>query len=246
MVTVDQSTLDSIAERLGMPAGSTVEELHRRAEELNAARQDQVKVAASRQQLVDDNKRLVNAAYNDGRIRDRELWLRQLNADPVRNRPILASLSPGLRPAQQVVEDEALGRVEASVLGRLGMKPPPVEAAAYGLPFAQRPSGAPGGRPPSGFDHSRADVRRSDDKAPGNNLLNADAPRPVDSVGLPITDVPAPVRISRGTPPEQWTERQRQDAALRRLGPRFHPGTQPPPSGDVYYQPSPNDHSIYV
>lgn len=70
--------------------------------------------------------------------------------------------------------------------------------------------------------------------------------QPVDMLGLPIPGIPEPVRISRGTPPEQWTEKQRQDAMLRRLGPQFHPGTEAPPAQDVWYQPSPNDHSIYV
>ena len=58
-------------------------------------------------------------------------------------------------------------------------------------------------------------------------------------------DVPAPVRIRRGTDPAEWTERQRQDFALRQLGQKFWPGTKPPPAQDVWYQPSPNDVSRY-
>jgi hypothetical protein len=53
------------------------------------------------------------------------------------------------------------------------------------------------------------------------------------------------VRIQAGVPPEQWTEKQRQDAMLRRLGQKFWPGTEKPPAGDVWYTPSPNDVTRY-
>jgi hypothetical protein len=68
----------------------------------------------------------------------------------------------------------------------------------------------------------------------------------LDDLGLPIAQVPPPVRISRGSDPSEWTERQRQDFALRQLGPQFWPGTKAPPAQDGWYQPSPNDHSEYV
>jgi hypothetical protein len=37
----------------------------------------------------------------------------------------------------------------------------------------------------------------------------------LNSLGLPAAQVPAPVVLKRGVNPDQWTERQRQDFALR-------------------------------
>jgi hypothetical protein len=70
------------------------------------------------------------------------------------------------------------------------------------------------------------------------------APPPAPPVSR-LDAFPAPVVIKKGVTVQQYTDRQRQDAMLRRLGPRFHPGTQPPPPGDVVYQPSPNDVSEF-
>jgi hypothetical protein len=72
-------------------------------------------------------------------------------------------------------------------------------------------------------------------RQPGENL-----PAPYRS-----PDVPAPVVIQKGVSPADWTPKQAQDAMLRRLGPRFHPGTEAPPKGDVVYFPSPNDVSAF-
>lgn len=180
-----------------------------------AADQARAVAAADEQALRAEDRRLVNAAFNDGRILNREQWVGYLAADRTTNRQLLASLAHGLRPDEQVVVDEGLEHTHQAVMARLGIAAMPatsrtvgrtVTAAAY-----QGSSGAP-----------------------------------VDGLGIPIPQFPAPVRIKKGTPPEQWTERQRQDAALRRLGPRFHPGTKPPPAQDVWYQPSSNDHSMFV
>lgn len=68
----------------------------------------------------------------------------------------------------------------------------------------------------------------------------------VDSLGLPIPGVPAPVRIQRGKPYDKWTQQEKDDAALWALGPRFRNGLKPPPGGDSIYQPSPNDPYEFV
>jgi hypothetical protein len=60
-----------------------------------------------------------------------------------------------------------------------------------------------------------------------------------------MPDMPAPVVIQKGVSPADWTPKQVQDARLRSLGPRFFPGTQKPPAGDVVYYPSPNDVSRF-
>jgi hypothetical protein len=80
----------------------------------------------------------------------------------------------------------------------------------------------------------------------GGGAAPPPAPAPVlDAFGFPLPQIPAPVVIKQGVPVEQWTQRQREDAMLRRLGPRFWPGTKPPPAGDVVYIPSPNDTSSF-
>jgi hypothetical protein len=58
--------------------------------------------------------------------------------------------------------------------------------------------------------------------------------------------IPAPVRLVRGKPPEQWSQREKDDALQRQLGPAFWPGTKPAPGGDGWYFPSPNDHSEFI
>ena len=69
--------------------------------------------------------------------------------------------------------------------------------------------------------------------------------RSTDLFGFPVADIPRPVRIKTGVDPSQWTPKQIEDARLRSLGPRFFPGTQPPPQGDTIYWPSPNDVTRY-
>lgn len=177
------------------------------------SRQKTREAAGAEERLRAEDRRLVNAAYNEGKIVNRDNWVAALAANRQENRAVLASLAPGLPPEQRV----AVGEELQTVMGRLGIT---------------SPAGAP---PPRR-------VAASSYQAPVPSSRPA-----VDMVGLPIPPLlPPPVLISKGTPPAQWTERQRQDAMLRRLGPRFHPGTEPPPAQDVWYQPGPNDHSVYV
>jgi hypothetical protein len=63
----------------------------------------------------------------------------------------------------------------------------------------------------------------------------------LDAVGLPVAQVPPPVVIQKGVPVEERTQKQHEDVMLRRLGPRFFPGTEKPPATDTVYYPSPND-----
>ena len=217
-INVLRSTL---TEMLRLPPDSdeaTIRKAMREAiaanEATTAAHEAQVAAGADEQRLQAEDRRLVNAAFNEGRIMERDRWLGYLAADRPANRALLASLAPGLRPDEQVIVDEGLEATHRAVMARLGIKSAPEAAnARTGEPrrvaAASRPTPpwAPSKPPPIGA--------------------------PVDGLGLPIPQVPPPVRISRGTPPEQWTERQRQDAALRRLGPSFYPGTEPPPAQDV-------------
>lgn len=214
-----------LTEMLGLPANSDDATIRKAMQEASEAHQAsiadheaQVAASAQEQRLRAEDRRLVNAAYNDGRIANRDNWIQHLAADRAMNRGLLASLAPGLRPDEQVVVDDGLDQTHRQVLARLGINPPPGAKSSPPRTVAAASYQAP---PPS----------------------NRQA---VDDLGIPIDIVPPPVRISRGTDPSQWTERERQDAMLRRLGPRFHPGTKPPPAQDVWYQPSPNDVSVYI
>jgi hypothetical protein len=209
-----------ITELLGLPHNvddATLETEFQKA----IARLKETELAAARsseeQRLRAEDRRLVNAAYADGRIVNRDNWAAALAANRRENRALLASLASGLRPDEQVVVDEELEQTYGKVMARLGIKPPPPRPNAPRTVAAASPQTSPSSSAPM-----------------------------LDSVGIPLAQLPAPVRISKGTPPEQWDDRQRQDALLRRMSPRLWPGTKPPPAQDVWYQPSPNDHSVYV
>jgi hypothetical protein len=68
----------------------------------------------------------------------------------------------------------------------------------------------------------------------------------LDDLGLPIAQVPDPVRLVEGKDPATWTQQERDDAALWALGPAFRAGLKPPPGTARIYQPSPNDHMEFV
>jgi hypothetical protein len=167
--------------------------------------------------LTTEDARIIAAAASDRRISaDHVLtWASSMKADPAGTRRVLASL-PKAWASTDVSPSE---QVHNAVLGRLGIKPAPRTVAAAGHEPTLRGGGtAPPPAPP---------VSR------------------LDAFGFPVADIPKPVVIQKGVPVEQWTERQRQDAMLRKLGPRFFPGTQAPPAGDTVYQPSPNDVSEF-
>ncbi|KMV23262.1 hypothetical protein BMW24_022975 [Mycobacterium heckeshornense] len=63
-----------------------------------------------------------------------------------------------------------------------------------------------------------------------------------DLAGLPVGELSQPVRITRGRPPEKWTDAEVRDALQWQLGPRFRAGLRPPPGSEGVYLPSPGDH----
>lgn len=72
----------------------------------------------------------------------------------------------------------------------------------------------------------------------------------VDSLGIPIPGVPAPVRLVRGKDPAHFTSEERDNGLLYALGGQFAAaaaarGIPRAPGAAGYYQPSPNDHSYY-
>ncbi|MFP1155543.1 hypothetical protein ACK280_26245 [Mycobacterium sherrisii] len=221
-VTLTRAELDRIAVDLGLPAGSSIEAMLARAGAVRAARDAEeaaqaraAKVAAAQRYLVDEDRRLVNAAINDGRIpaERKGFWVAALGRDRAGNRPLLASLAPGLPPAQRVVEDEALERTHGAVLARLGVA-----------------KDAPRPRP---RDVRERPVRASAPTSPPRQA--------VDGLGLPIPGIPAPVLTSRGTPPSEWTADDHYANFASMLGPRFAAGAGRPPAPATYYLPGPND-----
>lgn len=207
-----------VTELLGLPADVDDKTLHAAMEAAVSSQKAREAAGAEEQRLRAEDRRLVNAAYNAGKIVHRDNWIAALAVNRQENRALLASMAPGLPPEHQVAVDAELETTHRAVMGRLGIGSVP----------AEKPS------PP------RTVAAALDQAPPGRGG------QPVDGLGIPLPGIPPPVRISKGTPPEQWTERQRQDAMLRRLGPRFWPGTEPPPAQDVWYQPGTNDVSHYV
>ncbi len=179
-------------------------------------------MADEAERLVQEDARLVAAAANSGRIALDNVpnWMLAMKADRAGTRRTLASLAPvweDMRRAAGVDSEAESGHAGVmAALRRQGIEPAPV---------AQ----------PSPQTVEAATYRAPLSIGPV-----------VDDLGIPIQQTPPPVRISRGKDPSTWTERERQDFALRQLGPAFHLGTKPPPAHDAWYQPGPNDPSVYV
>jgi hypothetical protein len=161
------------------------------------------KVDAAEQRARAEDRGLVLAAHNDGRVhRDRvEFWCDALRRDRDANRAVLAALAPGPRPSRPLPVDADMERVHARIM---------------------------------------KGVTKTASTASGVQAAAAN-PAPRDDIGAPIPPMPAPVRISRGKAPGDWTYEERARYLLHKLGPRFSQGVPPPPPGDRYYIPSPTD-----
>lgn len=209
---------------LGLPSDASDDQMHA---ELNRQLDqierdlDRQRVSAAERLARAEDRRIVHAAFNEGKIGGNkvEFWCDALQRDREGNRAVLAALAPGLPPDRKLPVDPEAEQVHRNVLRRLGVQEPArqVQAAAD-----EQPS-----------PYQRA-VRNSDKFADSSTVKR-------DDLGFPIPDFPRPQLVSRGKPIEQWTEQEKADAVQRQLGQRFHPGTKPPPKGDVYYLPSPND-----
>lgn len=204
----------------GVDDATLQRELAAQLAEIERAQQAQRISAAERTARAED-RRVVLAAYNEGKIAGNriEFWCGALQRDREGNRAVLAALAPGLPPDRKLPVDPEAEQVHRNILRRLGVQEPArqVQAAAD-----EQPS-----------PYQRA-VRNSDKFADSSSVKR-------DDLGFPIPDFPRPQLVSRGKPIEEWTEQEKADALQRQLGQRFHPGTKPPPKGDVYYLPSPND-----
>jgi hypothetical protein len=132
MVTVPQSEIDSMAAKVGLPAGTSWDEVARRADELMAdenARQASASAAVATAEAED--RRIIAAAIKDGRIpgQRQQFWAEALKRDRKGSRALIASLVPGLlrsgnaaiRPADTAADAEmanAFAKVTGQPLGR--------------------------------------------------------------------------------------------------------------------------------
>lgn len=208
---------------LGLPADSddaTMQaELDRQLDQIERDL-DRQRVSAAERLARAEDRRIVHAAVNDGRLTPGkvEFWCEALQRDRDRNRQVLAALAPGLPPDRKLPVDPEAEQVHRSVLRRLGVQEQArqVQAASDETPYQRG-------------------VREHDQRVRDQKRVT------YDDLGLPIAPVPAPVVVSHGKPKELWTDQEKADALQRQLGQRFWPGTKAPPKSDQVYLPSPND-----
>ncbi|CAG6851138.1 hypothetical protein PICSAR240_03912 [Mycobacterium avium subsp. paratuberculosis] len=83
-------------------------------------------VSAAEQRARADDRRIVIAAYNEGRIPQSRIdfWCEAMQRDRAGNRAILAALAPGLAPPEKLPTDPQIEHVHAKVLARMGIRPP--------------------------------------------------------------------------------------------------------------------------
>jgi hypothetical protein len=212
-------SLDSLAALVGMDPSDGLDAIVGKMNEIIAGHKSvkqREQDAKHERRLQDEDKRIVAAAINDGRVarEGKQAWVQALATDRAANRAMLASLASGIPPAEHVVVDEGIERVHNQVLARLGIKPPP-RPSSPGTVAAAAPQWSP-------------------------SPVYDDLGLPI------ADQFPTPVLLSRGKPYSEWTAQEKQDAMSRRLGPRFSAGLPPQPAGDKWYFPSPNDASEFV
>jgi hypothetical protein len=199
-----------ICELLGLDAGVDDATLQRAVDEVLARR----KARAAATDLHAADVRLVNAAVAAGKFpaSRKQHWLNALSEDRAgATRAIESMVSiPASLRPADDVADPEVEQVHCKVLARLGIKEPARTVAASGAP------------------------------ASGLRSTGPAATGPVDDLGLEISQLPPPVRLVRGKPPEQWTSEERSNWFLHQLGGRFTRGVPKPPGSAGWYLPSPD------
>jgi hypothetical protein len=133
-----------LAALVGLPASATDAELNKALAALRdaaAAREAQAIAAAAEQQLVAEDRQIVNAAIAAGKIPNtedrRQFWIEACARDRANNRAMIASLAAVL-PTVADAEAEA---AHAQVMASLGLAPKPRSVAASSG-FGQQPGEA--------------------------------------------------------------------------------------------------------
>jgi hypothetical protein len=185
---------------LGLPSdsddGTLLEKLDALAE---STRRSEVVSAAEREARAQD-RRLVIAAVNDGRLTAKsiDLWCGAMQNDRAANRAVLASLAPGLPPAKKLVVDPDMESVYDRMMSPFGDRPLRSQVVAA--------SSSPHGAAAAAMPDRRAFARPNAVCAP----------------------IPEDAEVT-GRPPWTWSEAEVQNAALWNQGFRGA-GINPPPS----------------
>jgi hypothetical protein len=129
---------------VGLPADSDDETLRRAMADLLAAhesREAEAIAASAEQRLQAEDKRIVAAAINDGRLpTDRAtFWLDACKRDRAKNRAVISMLAKGLPPAEKVAADADLQRVHGRVMAGLGVPTNPLRSVEAASGFGQQP-----------------------------------------------------------------------------------------------------------
>jgi hypothetical protein len=204
-----------VVELLGLPADVSDEDLGRALTQALERQGTANLVSAAEAQARAQDRSIVTAAVNDGRLHPTRIafWLDALQRDRAGCRQVLASLAAGLKPAVPIADpDVEVGRqgVMAS-LKRAGIVEPPRPIAAAAAPL-----------PP-----------------PGSALPQLS----YDSLGMPIAPIPGRIQISPGKPADQWTQQEMNNAVVARMAPQFR-GHFPTPKLPGFYQPTGSEHSL--
>lgn len=218
-VSVSLDSIAELAELVGMKASDGLPAIQSRLNEVVAAaalERQRAQSGVHERWLQGEDSRLVAAAVNDGRVLAQS---REKWLDALKaDRETNRSLLASLTPVIPPSESVVVDAESERVHERV--------LASLGIrkmPRASTPP--PTAAPPQ--------------SSPATPVY--------DDLGLPIApQMPDLVRISRGKPRSEWTAQEREDAALWKLGPAFRAGLKPPPVGDGYYLPSPNDATEFV
>jgi hypothetical protein len=98
-----------VTELLGLPVDVDDTTLNASLETALSEQRVQAAASTEEQRLQTEDRRLVDAAYTDGRICSRETWVNALATDRVTNRTLLASLAPAPNRSEKGLSERDLG-----------------------------------------------------------------------------------------------------------------------------------------
>jgi hypothetical protein len=171
---------------------------------------------------------LVSAAEGQARAEDRTIVVAAVNegrVHPTRIQFWLDALQRDRAGCRQVIASLVPGLKPA-----VPIEDPDVEVARQGV---------------------MASLKRMGVDPPPRQVAAAVAPLPppgvvVDSIAGSLSQIPPPVRLTSGKPPETWSKRERDDAFIHAAFPMLRGAVPKPPGGEGVYLPSPNQPRLPV
>jgi hypothetical protein len=128
-----------VVELLGLPADVSDEDLGRALTQALESAGEAALVSAAEARARAEDRSIVAAAVNDGRLHPTRLafWLDALQRDRAGCRQVIASLMPGLKPVVPIEDPnvEIARQGVAAALKRVGINPPPRPVAAAAAPL---------------------------------------------------------------------------------------------------------------